>query len=66
MTPKQRVREKYRTAHAVLTAMWGWRIYVDAYTPKLLTGLRATHKTEARAWAAAARRLRPTERSSKT
>ena len=58
MTPKERVKRKYPSAHAVLTAMWGWRIYIDSYTPKLLTGVVATHKTEARAWSAAARRLK--------
>lgn len=58
LTPKQRVLRKYPRAGLELSAMYGWRVMdytnpEDRSSPALSVG----RKTEAAAWADAARKL---------
>lgn len=62
MKPKERVLRRYAHAGCMLSAMWGYRIIdygINGDGSSVLSGARAYHKTEGRAWSAAARRLVP-------
>ena len=57
MTPYEYVRAKYPNAGAQLSSMWGWQImdYENQHTPVLLGRAK---RSEADAWANAARKIR--------
>lgn len=57
LTPKQRVQRRYHCAGASLSAMHGWQI-MDYYSQLNPTKLASSHRSEAAAWSAAARRMK--------